>query len=360
MGEMDGFSTSTGVIVLASTNRADILDPALTRPGRFDRTIQIDKPDLAERKTIYHVHLKPIVIAKNLSVDDVAGRMAALTPGFAGADIANVCNEAAIFCARRNAEAVEMVDFELATERVIGGLPKQNGLMSPAEKRTVALHECGHAIAGWFLEHTDPLLKVTIVPRSSGALGFAQYLPEEMSLHSKEAILDKICMALGGRAAEEMFVGAISTGASDDLDKVTKMAYSMTSVYGMNPKIGLVSYSNANAQEQFYKPYSESVAQLMDSEARKLVEEQYARVKALLEEKRELMMTLADVLEAKETLVYKEIKDVLGARPFGIKEAYTQYLEGGDNPFTSQEQVAKPAESAVNEEKAPWLETDAK
>jgi len=205
--------------------------------------------------------------------------MAALTPGFAGADIANICNEAAIHAARREAPSVDMQDFERATERVMAGLPKQNSLMSPAEKRTVALHESGHAIVGWFLENADPLLKVSIVPRSSGALGFAQYLPEEMALYSKEAMLDKIAVSLGGRAAEELFVGKISTGASDDLNKVTQMAYAMVSVYGMNPKIGLLSYSENNPSQRAYKPYSEETGQLIDREARLIVEDQYERVK---------------------------------------------------------------------------------
>merc|ERR1719443_1858342 len=295
--EMDGFSSGTGVVVLAGTNRADILDPALTRAGRFDRQIAIDKPDLREREAVFMVHLQPVKLHKDLAKESVAQRMAALTPGFAGADIANICNEAAIFAARRNVPAVEMQDFELATERVIGGLPKSNSLMSPADKRKVSIHESGHALAGWFLEYADPLLKVSIVPRSSGALGFAQYLPEEMSLHSKETILDKIAVALAGRAAEELFTGQISTGASDDLDKVTKMAYSMVTVFGMNPELGLLSYSQNSASEQFYKPYSEETGQLIDQEARQIVDHQYKRVKALLEEKSKVLIQLADALD---------------------------------------------------------------
>mmetsp|Transcript_69383 Transcript_69383/g.157430 ORF Transcript_69383/g.157430 Transcript_69383/m.157430 type:complete len:595 (+) Transcript_69383:3-1787(+) len=333
--EMDGFSSGTGVVVLAGTNRADILDPALTRPGRFDRQIAIDKPDLGEREAIFKVHLRPVTLKEGLSPEAVAKRMSGLTPGFAGSDIANLCNEAAIFAARRNVPAVEMEDFERATERIIGGLPKHNSLMSRQEKRTVALHESGHAIAGWFLEHADPLLKVSIVPRSSGALGFAQYLPGEISLFSQEAILDKIAVSLGGRAAEELFVGKISTGASDDLDKVTKMAYSMVAVYGMNPQLGLLSYNQNNSSEQFYKPYSEETGQLIDREARTIVDEQYSRVKALLTEKKDLMTALADGLTEKETLVYSEIKSILGERPYGIQESYRTFVEGGDNPFTA-------------------------
>lgn len=351
--EMDGFSSGTGVVVLAGTNRADILDPALTRPGRFDRQIAIDKPDLTEREAIFKVHLKPVNLAKDLPVESVAKRMSALTPGFAGSDIANICNEAAIFAARRDAASVEMQDFERATERVLGGLPKTNSLMSAKEKETVALHESGHAIAGWFLEHADPLLKVSIVPRSSGALGFAQYLPHEIALYSQEAILDRIAVALGGRAAEELFVGRISTGASDDLDKVTKMAYSMVTVYGMNPELGLLSYNQNNASEQFYKPYSEETGQLIDKEARKIVEEQYARVKELLTEKKDLMKALAGKLAEKETLVYNELTEVLGERPHQMKAEYQKFVTAGMNPFTAgvADEKAKVEEAKVEEAK---------
>lgn len=333
--EMDGFSSGAGVVVLAGTNRADILDPALTRPGRFDRQIAIDKPDLGEREQIFMVHLKPVKLHPQMKVQDVARRMAALTPGFAGADIANICNEAAIFAARRGADSITMDDFERATERVLGGLPKQNTLMSPKEKRTVALHESGHAIAGWFLEHADPLLKVSIVPRSSGALGFAQYLPDEIRLYSKEAILDRIAVALGGRAAEELFVHKISTGASDDLDKVTKMAYSMVAVYGMNSELGLLSYGQNNQGSEFYKPYSEETGRLIDKETRAIVDEQYARVKGILQENKDKMLALSDLLAQKETLVYNDLLGVLGERPFGIKAEYHQFVTAGANPFTS-------------------------
>lgn len=348
--EMDGFSSGTGVVVLAGTNRADILDPALLRPGRFDRQIAIDKPDLGEREQIFMVHLKPISLKKDIVVSDVAKRMAALTPGFAGADIANICNEAAIFAARRNAESVEMEDFERATERVLGGLPKHNSLMSPKEKRTVALHESGHAVAGWFLEYADPLLKVSIVPRSGGALGFAQYLPDEISLFPKEAILDKIAVALGGRAAEELFVGRISTGAADDLDKVTKMAYAMVAVYGMNPELGLLSYNQNNASEQFYKPYSEETGRVIDREARAIVDGQYQRVKALLTSKTDIMTALADRLAEKETLVYGDLREVLGERPFAMKEQYKKFVTAGSPIFPS---AAPTEEAAEGDEKKP-------
>merc|ERR1719223_506774 len=341
--EMDGFSSGTGVVVLAGTNRADVLDPALTRPGRFDRQIAVDRPDLREREAIFKVHLKPLKLHPDLSTESVAKRMAALTPGFAGSDIANICNEAAIHGARRNAEAIEMNDFERATERVMGGLPKENSLMSPEEKKTVALHECGHAIVGWFLEHSDPLLKVSIVPRSNGALGFAQYLPDEIRLYPKEAILDKIAVSLGGRAAEELFVGRISTGASDDLDKVTKMAYSIVTVYGMNSELGLVSFSQNDPGNQFYKPYSEETAQMIDREARKIVDEQYTRVKELLKEKEGLMHSMADLLCEQETIVYNEILGCLGPRPFDVKEEYRNFVTAGGNPFTEGMGEAAPA-----------------
>merc|ERR1719329_1418924 len=280
------------------------------------------------------VHLKPVLINSELDVSEVAKRMAALTPGMAGADIANICNEAAIHAARRKSDFVDMSDFERATERVLGGLPKENSLMSRKEKHTVALHESGHAVIGWFLEHADPLIKVSIVPRSNGALGFAQYLPEEMSLYSQEAILDKIAVSLGGRAAEELFVGKISAGASDDLDKVTKMAYAMVSVYGMNKDIGLLSYNNQGGGNQFYKPYSEETGKIIDREVRLIVDKQYTRVKEMLLEKKDLITAMADKLDEVETVVYHDIRDLLGERPHGFKEEYSKFVTAGKNPFT--------------------------
>lgn len=345
--EMDGFSTSTGVVVLAGTNRADVLDSALRRPGRFDRTIAVDKPDLNERKEVFLVHLKPISITEGLDRASVAERMAALTPGFAGADIANICNEAAIFAARRDSAGVDMQDFERATERVMGGLPKDNSMMSETERRTIALHESGHAVAGWFLKNADPLLKVSIQPRSNGALGFAQYLPEEMALHSEQAILDKIAVSLGGRAAEDLFVGRISTGASDDLDKVTKMAYAMVGVYGMNPKIGLVSYSQNDSSQQFYKPYSDATGALIDSEAKLIIDAQYTRVKEILTEKQGVLKEMAEELLKHDTLVYNQLVAVLGERPFQIKDAYKQFVTATGNPFTQSFDEAKEGDAAA-------------
>jgi ATP-dependent metalloprotease FtsH len=365
--EMDGFSTSTGVVVLAGTNRADVLDSALRRPGRFDRTIAVDKPDLNERKAVFEVHLKPISIVEGLDRSSVAERMAALTPGFAGADIANICNEAAIFAARRDAAGVEMQDFERATERVMGGLPKDNSMMSENERRTIALHESGHAVAGWFLKNADPLLKVSIQPRSNGALGFAQYLPEEMALHSEQAILDKIAVSLGGRAAEDLFVGRISTGASDDLDKVTKMAYAMVGVYGMNPKIGLVSYSQNDSSQQFYKPYSDATGALIDSEAKLIIDAQYTRVKEILTEKQGVLKEMAEELLKHDTLVYNQLVAVLGERPFQIKDAYKQFVTATGNPFTQSfdeeakegDAAAEPTSETSTEGKAPSDEAQA-
>jgi len=284
--------------------------------------------DLTEREEIFKVHLKPVALDETLSQESVAKRMAALTPGFVGADIANICNEAAIFAARRNSSSVQMDDFERASERVMGGLEKRSTLTNAAHKRAVALHESGHAIVGWFLKHADPLLKVSIVPRSNGALGFAQYLPNEVSLHSRESILDKMAVALAGRAAEELFVGKVTTGASDDLDRVTKMAYSMVTVYGMNPELGLISYNQSGSSgPQFYKPYSEETGRMIDREARQIVEEQYGRVKALLTEKADLVRGMADALAQKETLVHSELLEILGRRPFGEQDMYSNFIE---------------------------------
>ena len=322
--EMDGFSTTDGVVVLAGTNRVDILDPAILRPGRFDRQITVDKPDIDGRKQIFKVHLAKLTIKGD--IDDYARRLSTLTPGFAGAEIANICNEAAIFAARRGKDAVDLRDFEAAADRVIGGLEKGKSIMTPVERRTVAYHEAGHAVAGWFLEHADPLLKVTIVPRTSGALGFAQYLPKEVALYSKEALIDRMCMALGGRASEELNFGRVTTGASDDLDKVTQMAYAMTTIYGMNPKIGQLSFP-PKQEQQFSKPYSDTTANLIDEEARKLVDQAYTRTKALLEEHKETLALLAERLLERETVNQDDLVEVLGERPYLPEGSYKEYLE---------------------------------
>lgn len=436
--EMDGFDSTEGVVVLAGTNRADILDPAILRPGRFDRQVSVDKPDIKGRRDIFCVHLNgmqldplaPIVtqhmesgmdfdsatlkaqedaaalakaeddekeeevnekdellfseendaqehVTANDETDETvttaaaedqkkaasaeeyvealfateadeteeetseeeerektpkhlinffAERMAALTPGFAGAEIANICNEAAIIAARTDQPNVGLASFEKAADRVIGGIEKPNKIMTPLEKRTVAYHEAGHAIVGWFSENASPLLKVTIVPRTSGALGFAQYLPKELNLHTKEQIMDMMCMTLGGRAAEELTFGKVTTGASDDLNKVTQMAYSMVRIYGMCEKIGNVSFPPSDGQMEFDKPYSDSLAQIMDEEARKLVDEAYERTKALLTERSDELIGVAEKLLERETINQDDIISIVGERPFDSADDYQSIL----------------------------------
>jgi cell division protease FtsH len=314
--EMDGFNSDKGVIMMAATNRPDILDGALMRPGRFDRQIGIDRPDLVGREAIFKVHLAPIVTAEDIN----AAVLAEQTPGFAGAEIANVCNEAALVAARRNKKAVDMDDFNHALDRVIGGLEKKNKIISPEEKEVIAFHEAGHAICGWFLEHASPLVKVTIVPRGIGTLGYAQYLPKERYIEREEQILDRICMTLGGRAAEEVVFGKISTGAQNDLDRVTKMAYGIVSIYGMNGNVGNVSFYDMQNQNSFSKPYSEQTASMIDDEVRKLIQGQYERAKALLREKYSELSALANQLLEKEVLLKSDVEHLIGARPTGKAE----------------------------------------
>mmetsp|Transcript_30281 Transcript_30281/g.44770 ORF Transcript_30281/g.44770 Transcript_30281/m.44770 type:complete len:821 (+) Transcript_30281:141-2603(+) len=321
--EMDGFTSTTGIVVLAGTNRADILDQALTRPGRFDRQIVVDKPDLKGRKEIFEVHLKGITL-EDESVD-LAGRLAGLTPGFAGADIANICNEAAIVAARRAADAVTLPDFEKATDRIIGGL-ESNKIMSDEEKSIVAYHEAGHAIAGWFLEHADPLLKVTIIPRTSGALGFAQYLPKEIFLRSQDQIMDIVCMALAGRAAEEVFFGGVTTGASDDLRRVTQMVYSMINTYGMNARVGQMAFPQKEDGMPGDKPYSEETAEAMDEEARLIVDQAYKRTMKLIQERKNEVELVAKKLLKDETITHDDVVDLVGARPFKGDDQYQEYV----------------------------------
>jgi AFG3 family protein len=322
--EMDGFSPSTGVVVLAGTNRVDILDQALTRPGRFDRQIMIGKPDLQGRKEIFKVHLAGITLEDNM--DDIAGRLAGLTPGFAGADIANICNEAAIVAARRKGETVTLLDFEKATDRIIGGL-ESNKIMSKEERSIVAFHEAGHAVAGWFLEHADPLLKVTIIPRSSGALGFAQYLPKEVFLRTQQQIMDIVCMTLAGRAAEEIFFGRVTTGASDDLKKVTKLVYSTIQLYGMNSRLGQLSFPKDPNAMWDDRPYSEKTAKVMDEEARAVVDGAYERILTLLREKKDDVEKVANLLLAKETITHDDVYELIGPRPFKADPAYAEFIQ---------------------------------
>jgi AFG3 family protein len=310
--EMDGFSGESGIIVLAATNRPDVLDSALLRPGRFDRQISIDKPDLKGREHIFKVHLKPIKISTRVDIHKLAEQ----TPGFAGADIANVCNEAALIAARKGKEHVEMEDFQDAVDRVIGGLEKKNKIISPEEKKIIAYHEAGHAICGWFLEHAYPLLKVTIVPRGVAALGYAQYTPREQYLYDTDQLMDQICMTLGGRASEEIFFGKISTGAQNDLQQITRTAYSMVTVYGMNSNVGNVSFYDPAAENSFTKPYSEETSKLIDQEVRKLIDSAYEKTKALLREKRVQVEKLAEELLVKEVLFQSDVEKLIGKRPF--------------------------------------------
>src|SRR5690554_3527494 len=323
--EMDGFGTDSGIIILAATNRPDVLDPALLRPGRFDRQISIDKPDLVGREQIFKVHLKPIKLAEGVD----AKKLSAQTPGFAGAEIANVCNEAALIAARRNKESVDMQDFQDAIDRVIGGLEKRNKIISPEEKRIVAYHEAGHAIAGWFLEHVDPLVKVSIVPRGIAALGYAQYLPKEQFLYTTEQLIDSICMTMGGRVAEDITFGKISTGAQNDLERITKLAYAMVTVYGMNHRVGNVSFNEAQETNQFNKPYSEKTAQLIDEEVRMLIADAYDRTKKLLLEKKDGLKLLAEKLLDKEILFQSDLEDILGKRPFDTRTTYDEFVNSG-------------------------------
>lgn len=314
--EMDGFGTDIGIIILAATNRPDVLDSALLRPGRFDRQISIDRPDVKGREAIFKVHLKPIKISQTLDIHKLAEQ----TPGFAGADIANVCNEAALIAARKNKDAVDMSDFQDAIDRVIGGLEKRNKIILPEEKEIIAYHEAGHAICGWFLEHAYPLLKVTIVPRGTAALGYAQYTPKEQYLYNTDQLFDQICMTLGGRAAEDIFFGKISTGASNDLQQITKMAYSMVTVYGMNDKIGNISYYDPTQENTFTKPYSEETGKMIDEEVRGLIAEAYVSTKALLTEKKREVEILAKELLEKEVLFQSDVETLIGKRPYEDKK----------------------------------------
>jgi len=315
--EMDGFGTDSGIIVLAATNRPDVLDTALLRPGRFDRQISIDKPDLKGREAIFKVHLKPIKISKKLDIHKLAEQ----TPGFAGADIANVCNEAALIAARKGKDAVEMEDFQDAVDRVIGGLEKKNKIISPEEKKIIAYHEAGHAICGWYLEHAYPLLKVTIVPRGTAALGYAQYTPKEQYLYNTDQLIDQICMTLGGRASEEIFFSKISTGAQNDLQQITKIAYAMVSIYGMNDKVGNISfYDPQQGEYNFTKPYSDETAKMIDQEVRKLIDGAYERTKQLLTEKKAQVEKLAEALLEREVLFQSDVETLIGKRPYEEKK----------------------------------------
>ncbi|KAG6678225.1 hypothetical protein I3842_14G069700 [Carya illinoinensis] len=340
--EMDGFGTTSGVVVLAGTNRPDILDKALLRPGRFDRQISLDKPDIKGRDQIFQIYLKKIKLDHKPSY--YSQRLAALTPGFAGADIANVCNEAALIAARNEGTQVTMEHFDAAIDRIIGGLEKKNKVISKLERRTVAYHESGHAVAGWFLEYAEPLLKVTIVPRGTAALGFAQYVPNENLLMTKEQLFDMTCMTLGGRAAEQVLLGKISTGAQNDLEKVTKMTYAQVAVYGFSEKVGLLSFPQRDDTFEMTKPYSSKTGAIIDSEVREWVGKAYEHTVQLIEEHKEQVAQIAELLLEKEVLHQDDLARVLGERPFKSSEIsnYDRFKQG----FEEEDQ--KTADMPVN------------
>lgn len=332
--EMDGFGTNSGVIILAATNRADVLDSALMRAGRFDRQIYVDMPDLNERKEIFGVHLKPIKLSTEIDVDFLAKQ----TPGFSGADIANLCNEAALIAARHNKKHVEKQDFLDAVDRIIGGLEKKNKIITPEEKKTIAFHEAGHASVSWLLQYANPLVKVTIVPRGQ-SLGAAWYLPEERSITTTEQLLDDMCATLGGRAAEQLIFNKISTGALSDLERVTKQAYAMISIYGLNERVGNISYYDSQGRDAFTKPYSDDTAKIIDEEVSKLIESQYQRALQLLGEHKDQLEQVAGRLLTSEVIFKEDLEDVFGKRPWDPEPEQTQ-------PEVTAESVAELPETA--------------
>ncbi|HEY5825285.1 MAG TPA: ATP-dependent zinc metalloprotease FtsH, partial [Cyclobacteriaceae bacterium] len=340
--EMDGFATDSGVIILAATNRPDVLDSALMRPGRFDRQVSIDKPDIVGREAIFKVHLKPIKLSKEVDVK----KLAAQTPGFAGAEIANVCNEAALIAARRDKKEVDMQDFQDAIDRVIGGLEKKTKIISPEEKKIVAYHEAGHAVAGWFLEHADPLVKVSIVPRGVAALGYAQYLPKEQFLYQTEQLNDEMCMTFGGRAAEAIVFGKISTGALSDLERITKLAYSMVTIYGMNEEIGNMSfYDSKQSEYAFNKPYSEATSERIDQEVKKIIDAAYERAKSLLTQHQEKLEIIAKELLEKEIIFQTDLERLIGKRPFAAQTTYQKFTNGKSEEEKKEEANPLPHEN---------------
>ena len=345
--EMDGFGTNTNVIVLAATNRADVLDKALMRAGRFDRQIYVDLPDLNERKAIFEVHLRPLKTDEELDTDFLAKQ----TPGFSGADIANVCNEAALIAARNDKKAVTKQDFLDAVDRIVGGLEKKNKIITPEEKKTIAFHEAGHATVSWMLQYAAPLVKVTIVPRGQ-SLGAAWYLPEERLIVRPEQMLDEMCATMGGRAAERVMFDNISTGALSDLEKVTKQARAMVTIYGLNAKIGNVTYFDSSGQTDFNfsKPYSEETAQIIDAEISKIIEGQYKRAIEILQEHKDKLILLANRLLEKEVIFKDDLEKIFGKRPFEVEvEAETETeteesTDSAENKETSEDSIAKPTD----------------
>ena len=334
--EMDGFGTNSGVIILAATNRADILDSALMRAGRFDRQIYVDMPDVVERKSIFEVHLRPIKTDTSVDIEFLSKQ----TPGFSGADIANVCNEAALFAARKDRKLVTHQDFLDAVDRIVGGLEKKSKIISEDEKNTIAFHEAGHAVVSWLVEFASPLVKVSIVPRGQ-SLGAAWYLPEERAITTTEQMLDEMCATLGGRAAEEIMFGKISTGALSDLEKVTKQAYAMVSVYGLNERVGNRSYYDSRGENSFTKPYSEETARIIDEEVSAVIERAYERAKEILSSHRDKLEALADSLLENEVIFREDVERILGARPFGTdKQLAAPAPEAEEAPEVAPEAAA--------------------
>ena len=339
--EMDGFGTNSGVIILAATNRADILDSALMRAGRFDRQIYVDMPDVVERKSIFEVHLRPIKTDTSVDIEFLSKQ----TPGFSGADIANVCNEAALFAARKDRKLVTHQDFLDAVDRIVGGLEKKSKIISEDEKNTIAFHEAGHAVVSWLVEFASPLVKVSIVPRGQ-SLGAAWYLPEERAITTTEQMLDEMCATLGGRAAEEIMFGKISTGALSDLEKVTKQAYAMVSVYGLNERVGNRSYYDSRGENSFTKPYSEETARIIDEEVSAVIERAYDRAKEILSSHRDKLEALADSLLQNEVIFREDVERILGARPFGTdKQLAAPAPEAEEAPEVAQEAAAPEADA---------------
>lgn len=343
--EMDGFGTNSGVIILAATNRADVLDSALMRAGRFDRQIYVDMPDINERKEIFQVHLKPIKLAPGIDIDFLAKQ----TPGFSGADIANLCNEAALIAARKDKKFVEKQDFLDAVDRIVGGLEKKNKIITKHEKEVIAYHESGHATISWLLEYASPLVKVTIVPRGQ-SLGAAWYLPEERSITTKEQILDEMCSALGGRAAEQLIFGKISTGALSDLEKVTKQSYAMVSIYGLNEKIGNISFYDSQGRESFTKPYSDETARVIDEEVSKMIEEQYQRAIKILSENEDKLRKLADKLLTSEVIFKEDLVEIFGKRPWDEEESLPLMAASSEEKEAEEKELLESPSEEISEE----------
>ena len=345
--EMDGFGTNSGVIILAATNRADVLDSALLRAGRFDRQIYVDMPDLNERKEIFQVHLKPLKLEEGLDIDFLAKQ----TPGFSGADIANLCNEAALIAARKEKKKVGKQDFLDAVDRIVGGLEKKNKIITKDEKKAIAIHEAGHATISWLLEYANPLVKVTIVPRGQ-SLGAAWYLPEERSITTTEQLLDEMCSALGGRAAEELVFSKISTGALSDLEKITKQAYAMVSIYGLNKRVGNISFYDSQGRDAFTKPYSDETAKIIDEEVSKLVEGQYQRALKILTENKEKLELLAEKLLIDEVIFKENLEEIFGKRPWDPAELIEDKESSSKDSASENEQIVS-SEASPSEENQP-------